>query len=238
MKSRARCREVKEHKRRSVGNRSVEADCNWLRWVFNWAAKWRMRSGHYLMRENPVRGFEVPKEKNPQRPVASQDRFEAVRAVSDQVMMQSRWGKRREDRSYLSELLDVANGTGRRLSAICKLRYEDLQLHQGPYGSILWPASTDKSGRETVIPMSPVVRRAIDRILKERPGIGATPRDGMRPSDALGGVPFQGRARQAVAFKAHAPPSPSGLRPDFRSSQTTRGPEQRYRSGPPDGLAG
>lgn len=35
--------------------------------------------------------------------VASQDRFEAIRAVSDQVMMEGRWGKRLEQRSYLSE---------------------------------------------------------------------------------------------------------------------------------------
>jgi len=66
--------------------------------------------------------------------------------------MQTRWGVRKEERSYLSELLDIANGTGRRLSAICKLTYEDLRLDEGPHGSIRWPAGTDKSGRETVIP--------------------------------------------------------------------------------------
>ena len=64
--------EVAKHHRRAVGNRSVEADCDWLRWVFNWASKWRTRSGHYLMRENPIRGFEAPEEKNPRRPVATQ----------------------------------------------------------------------------------------------------------------------------------------------------------------------
>ncbi len=45
----------------------------------------------------------------------------------------------------------------------------------GPYGSIRWPAHTDKSGMETVVPMSPSVRDAIDRIQIERPGIGAAP---------------------------------------------------------------
>ena len=40
-----------------------------------------------MMRENPVRGFEAPKEKNPMRPVATEDRYEAVRGVSDQVVM-------------------------------------------------------------------------------------------------------------------------------------------------------
>lgn len=171
----ARGRRVAKERRRPVRNRAVEADCNWLRWVFNWASKWRAPSGHYLMRENPVRGCEAPKEKNPRRPVATQDRFLAVRGVSDQVPMESRWGKREAIRSYLSELLDIVNGTGRRISAVCKLTYEDLRLEHGPHGSIRWPAATDKIGRETLVPISPEVRRAIDRILHERPGIGSAP---------------------------------------------------------------
>ena len=137
--------------------------------------KWRTPAGHYLMRENPVRGFEAPREKNTRRPVATHDRFLTIRKVSDQVMMESRWGKRDEVRSYLSELLDIVNGTGRRISAVCKLTYEDLRLELGPYGSIRWPASTDKTGRETVVPVSEEVRQAIDRILRVRPGIGSAP---------------------------------------------------------------
>ena len=165
---------VPDGERRSVRDRTVEEDCLWLRQVFRWAVRWRTRSGNYLMRENPARGFDAPHEANPRRPVASQDRYEAVRRVSDEVVM----GKGRCGRSYLSELLDIANGTGRRISAICQLRYEDLQLSatgQAPYGAIRWPATTDKMGRESVAPVDPVVRRALDRILRERPGIGAAP---------------------------------------------------------------
>jgi integrase len=161
--------------RRVIRNRPVEADCDWLNWVFNWASKWRLPSGHYLMRENPARGFEIPKEKNPRQPVASQDRYEAVRAVSDQVMMETRWGKRALARSHLSEVLDILNGTGRRLSAACQLTYEDLRPSEGPHGAIRWPASTDKMGRETLVPISPGVREALDRVLRERPGIGQAP---------------------------------------------------------------
>jgi integrase len=171
----ARGREVPPEERRPVRARAVEADCNWLRWVFNWASKWRTQSGHYLMRENPVRGYEAPREENPRRPVATQDRYEAVRAKSDHVMMQTRWGKRATRRSYVSELLDIVNGTGRRISAVCRLTYEDLRLDAGRYGAIRWPASTDKMKRESVVPISPQVRRALDRILRERPGIGAAP---------------------------------------------------------------
>ena len=164
---------VADENRRPVRARSAEADCDWLRWVFNWASKWRTPQGFYLLRENPVRGYDAPKEKNPLRPVATQDRFEAVRKISDKHTMEVRWqGKREEHRSYLTELLEIVNGTGRRISAVCQLRYDDLRLSEGDFGSIRWPADTDKTGRETIIPIGPRVRQILDRVLRERPGIG------------------------------------------------------------------
>ncbi len=172
----ARGKAVSETKRAKIRTRSVEADLKWLRWMFNWAMKWRTAQGQYLMRENPVRGYEIPTEKNPLRPVASTDRYEAIRRVSDQQQMEIRWnGKREAQRSYLSELLDIVNGTGRRISAVCQLRYEDLRLSEGPYGSIRWPADTDKEGRESCVPINPSVRHALDRVLIDRPGIGSAP---------------------------------------------------------------
>lgn len=172
----ARGREVVAVERREVGPRTVEADCLWLRWVFNWATRWRLESGAFLMRENPVRGYDAPRERNPRRPTATQDRYEAVRAVSDRVEMEVRWsGGREKRRSHLSELLDVVNGTGRRISAVCALTYEDLRLRQGPHGAIRWPAATDKTGSESTVLISSFVRRAIERILRERPGAGAAP---------------------------------------------------------------
>ena len=146
------------------------------------------------MRSNPATrnsDFQTPKSANPRRPVASQDRYEAIRARSDDHTMEIRWGgKRIPVRSYLSELLDIANGTGRRIGAICALRYEDLHLEEqkgrAPHGAIRWPADTDKMGYESTVPIDPTVRSALDRVLRERPGIGAaplfpTPGDNTRP---------------------------------------------------------
>ncbi len=110
------------------------------------------------------------------RPVASTDRYEAIRKISDLHQMEIRWnGKREKQRSYLSELLDIVNGTGRRISAVCQLRYEDIRLAEGPYGSIRWPADLDKEGRESCVPINPNVRRALDQVLRDRPGIGSAP---------------------------------------------------------------
>jgi integrase len=161
----ARGRHVPSKDRKPLRARSIEAGCKWLWFTFNWAVSWRLPSGRYLMRENPVRGFRksIPKEKNPRCPVATLDYFEAVRAVAEQVP------------GYLPELLDIAEGTGRRISAILSLRYSDLRLERtehAPYGAILWPAETDKVGKQWLAPISERVRAALYRVLAERPGVG------------------------------------------------------------------
>jgi integrase len=163
-------------KPRAVRARPVEADVNWLRWLCNWATEWQDEAGRYLMRENPLRGFTPPTEKNPRRPVASHDRYEKVRVVADQVMMEIRWdGHRKERRSYLPEILDLVAGTGRRITPVCALRAEDLRLSAtpaAPHGAVRWPADTDKMGRESTVPISPTVRAALIRTLEGR-GIAA-----------------------------------------------------------------
>jgi integrase len=183
---------VSLERRRAVRDRVVEIDLVFLRAVLNWATAWEEQPGRRLLRENPVRGFETPTEKNPRRPVASDDRYEAVRAVSDQVTMRVRvGGEETFPRSYLSELLDIAEGTGRRISAICQLRYEDVRLartSKAPHGAIRWPGATDKELREWIAPVGTRARAALDRILGERPGIGAaylfpSPVDATQPLD-------------------------------------------------------
>jgi integrase len=171
-----RGRDVPFKKRRTVRARTVQADCVWLRGVFAWARGWRTDNGTFLLDCDPLRGLRAPREKNPRRPVATFERYRAVRSVSDDVLMEVRWRGRREPaRSYLSEVLDLAQHTGRRLSAICKLRYCDLRLGAGPFGSIRWPAETDKLRRDLVVPVAPEARAAIDRVLAARPGSGPTP---------------------------------------------------------------
>jgi integrase-like protein len=164
--------------RHSVRDGTVRSDCLWLRQVLGWGTTWRDgENGPYLVRENPVRGFAVPQEKNIRRPVATTDRFEALRKVSDRVPMELRRGGKRETvRSYLSELLDLVHGTGRRVSAVLALRYENLQLAKtkaAPHGAIAWPGETDKMGKAWSAPIGASVRAALERVQRERPGIGA-----------------------------------------------------------------
>jgi integrase len=182
----ARGQRVDEDKREPVRDRSIEADLRFLIAVLNWATKWQDREGRYLMRENPVRGYNVPMERNPHRPVQTQERHEALLAVADQVtygVVQKREGdkkaKRYQVRSYLRELLMLANGTGRRLSSILGLTYEDVNTERrthAPYGSITWRDDRDKEGVEWKnVPMFPEARAALDLIMTKRPGIGPAP---------------------------------------------------------------
>lgn len=69
----------------------------------------------------------------------SSGRYEICRSVDtataltgDDVMMRViRGGKRTAEPSYLTELLDMVSGTGGRISAVCKLRCEDLRATHG-----------------------------------------------------------------------------------------------------------
>lgn len=175
----ARGRPVEEEKRRPVRARTVAKDLDFLSHVLRWATRWRDDNGRYLMSENPVRGFEVPREKNPRRPIASQDRYEAIRAHTDEVTMVVTWNGRKEEvRSHLSEIFQLVNHTGRRISSVCALRHSDLRLDRtesAPFGAIRWRASEDKMGYDSVVPINEKAREAVERARTRNPGIGDAP---------------------------------------------------------------
>ena len=70
---------VPEGKRRAVSERTVERDLRFLRAVCRWATEYRDREGRLLLEHDPTRGLPVPKELNPERPVATHDRVDAIR---------------------------------------------------------------------------------------------------------------------------------------------------------------
>lgn len=181
--------QVPEEVRKPVGPRTVEGNLRWLKAVLTWATNWRTPEGPYLLNENPVRGFHIPKEKNPKRSIATHERYLGLLAVADQVTREVIVdGSKTRAVTYLPELLPIVNGTGRRISAICQLKYEDLRLSEGPHGSIRWPADTDKMGTESTVPIGPEVRAAIDRVLDQRPGIGGAY---LFPSPSIPGKPLR-----------------------------------------------
>lgn len=79
-----------------VGNRTLERDLRFLRAVCRWAMDFRQDDGRLLLQKDPTRGYDIPQEKNPKRPVASHDRVEAIRKVYRDVTMRVERGGKRE----------------------------------------------------------------------------------------------------------------------------------------------
>lgn len=168
-----------EGERRPVSWSTVKMDLRWLHTVMNWARDWQTDSGEYLLATNPVRGFELPEVKNQSRPVATRERYEALREAGEKHEMRLyRDNSATYTRSWFVELLDVAVHTGRRIGAVCALRRADLELSETslhPHGGITWPADSDKMDRQWTAPLHPEARDAIDRQLARVDVIGQAP---------------------------------------------------------------
>jgi hypothetical protein len=191
-------------KRRPVRARTVEADCEWLAIVCNWATEWEDRvTGQPLLREHPLKRDRfrdaVPHEQNPRRPVATQDRYEAIVAKAPAV------------HPFLVPLLAIVNGTGRRIRAVLSLRYADLQLAKAtgvPYGAIQWPGETDKMGKAWAAPINAAVRATLDAWLAAHPGLGGaylfpSPSDAAKPMDRWFASKLLRRAERLAKVPKH-----------------------------------
>ncbi len=134
---------------------------------------YRTSQGQFLLSADPTRGLALPVEKNPRRPVYDNDRYSRLLAVADRIAMRIGWGSDAVTApSYLRDLLPLARGTGRRISSILALRYSDWNPRQKPHGWLRWRADADKLGREWWAPVSPDVRSVLERMRRERPGVG------------------------------------------------------------------
>lgn len=197
----ARGNPVKEKEREPVSPRTVDADLVFMVAVMNWATSWKIH-GRPMLDRNPwgaqapgvKRALERPKSLEVKQPVATFDRFLKVREASERVLMEVRkrepgaelvevgradykygegpvnkWMKR----SYLPELLDLVEATGRRITAICRLTYSDFIREGGKVTKVRWRPM--KGAAAQTVPIGERARAAIERILTERPGIGDRP---------------------------------------------------------------
>jgi len=154
-----------------VRDRTIEMDLVTLMTALNWAARERNSTGRRLLKENPLTGIRLPKEKNPERPVMSHDVYLKLLEVAPRV------------HSMLPLALIVAEGTGRRISAWRNLVWDDVDFEAG---TIHWRAEHDKKGFEQVVVMSDAVRDALSAQRKAHPAIGKTavfpaPKDPTKP---------------------------------------------------------
>ncbi len=154
----------KEKPRRGVRDRTIERDMDWLVQVLNWAVRFREQNGRYLLTDNPLRGFDIPSELNPRRPIVTRDWMTKVIEAAGP--------------SPLRAMLVIADEHGRRLSAIRQLQGSDIQLGRTetwPHGAIRWRHQSDKLRKDWRVPMSERLRREVDRHLAAYPVLGDAP---------------------------------------------------------------
>jgi integrase len=147
----------KKARKRSVGDRVVGYDLQWLRAVLNWATMVSNGQGGALLDRNPLKGLSLPKEQSPKRPMLDQTSYESLLKVAPSV-------------STLLELaLVLAHETGHRIGAIRSLRWADIELAQR---RIRWRAANDKIGFEHVTPLTAAAIHALEQERERQRAIG------------------------------------------------------------------
>ena len=138
--------------------------------------------GERLLDENPLAKAQDAMRlegHDKRRPVATRERYEALKGVASQVA------------PAFGPLLDLAWDTGRRLSALLNLRWQDVTLEEtedAPHGAITWYAGqkADRKKHEHVMPMNARASASLATWQKETGGIAAAflfphPRDSAKP---------------------------------------------------------
>src|SRR2546427_265318 len=142
---------------RAVGATAVHQDIKLLKSMMKWATG-VYNNGRPLLDRNPLTGFAVPKTRNPIRPLIDAETVETLMAVADRVS------------ALLPLLITLMDSTGRRLSSVLGLRWDDFDFENR---TITWRAELDKKRRTSVMPMPTQAEQALLRFRTEQPTIGS-----------------------------------------------------------------
>ena len=113
---------------RPVGATAVHQDIKLLKSMMKWATG-VYDNGRPLLDRNPLTGFAVPKTRDPRRPMIDADTVEKLLTVADRVS------------PLLPLLIVLMESTGRRLSSVLGLRWDDFDFEKR---TITWRAELDK----------------------------------------------------------------------------------------------
>ena len=142
---------------RPVGATAVHQDIKLLKSMLKWATG-VYNNGRPLLDRNPLTGFAVPKTRNPIRPMIEAETVEKLMAVADQVT------------PLLPLLITLMDSTGRRLSSVLGLRWDDFNFEKR---TITWRAELDKKRRTWLVPMPEEAEQALLKFRAEHPAIGS-----------------------------------------------------------------
>ena len=131
---------------KAVRRGTVWSELTALKIACRWATKRK------LLRENPLAEISIPQERSPRRPVATEERYLALKEIASDF------------NPMFSLALDLAWSTGHRIGAILHLRWDDIDFKKSdtaPYGSIRWRQEHDKTKNEHTTPINPTALRAL-----------------------------------------------------------------------------
>lgn len=124
---------TKTHQAKRVGKRSQEADVRLLKTMVNWALNTHGPDGRYMLEVNPMRGFKAPRETSPERPVATHERYVATMQALHELAQEATDAKTRHLWIGIRLALMLVAFSGRRISAVLKMRWSDVNVSDGKF---------------------------------------------------------------------------------------------------------
>ena len=140
-----------------VGARTAGRDMEFLKAVLNWGWKLHDSEGRRLMERNPAADITVPSEASPRRPSVSPERYEAMLQIAEGM-----------DWRFKLALI-LAHETGHRISALCKLKWSDIDFQAG---EITWAREKDKVRNEHRVQASEAALAALGEALVHASSVG------------------------------------------------------------------
>jgi len=141
---------------RPVGGNTIHRDLGMFKAALNWACQ-KYEGSQPLLTRHAMEKYKIPTEKDPKRPVVEEGTIRALLAVAPSV------------HPVLRLLILLAWRTGRRLSSILALRWDDVDFEND---TIRWRAEHDKIRQTWVVPMHREVVEELRRYRAEHGGIG------------------------------------------------------------------
>ncbi len=142
---------------RPVRTRSVQCDLVFLKTLLKWASG-IFENGEPLLDRNPLTTYSPPRERDPKRPMIDTTTVAKLVTVADKVHPQ------------LKLLIVLMETTGRRLSSVLGLRWDDFDF-EGQ--TIHWRPELDKRRRSWLVPMPSRAAEALLRFRAASPQIGS-----------------------------------------------------------------
>ena len=133
-----------------VRARTIQGEVKLLLVLIHWALSERQPDGSWLLESDPLRGIKLPREENPNRPVATYDRFLKLRAAAQELAASAPQERGRERWKRFELALVLIEATGGRIGAIRGLRWKDINFDSP---EITFRAEFDKRGRDRVVPI-------------------------------------------------------------------------------------